>query len=134
MVVMPLFHRNGKSKLTVGKCNQHHNREKSLVQPACMLANLLCLLNKLTLPPLPTFVCILESTRLTPFTVQLNQVVFYPLTLFDHQKSKPVSQDIHLRRCGARPPEERSPAPILRHAFLSHTQTELQNFPFKTEV
>jgi hypothetical protein len=43
----------------------------------------------------------LESPKLTPFTLQLNQEVFTP-NLSDHQRSKPINQDMHLLRCGAR--------------------------------
>jgi hypothetical protein len=41
----------------------------------------------------------LEHPKLTPFTLQLNQAVFYLLSLSDHQRSKPVNQDIQLQRC-----------------------------------
>jgi hypothetical protein len=47
----------------------------------------------------------------------LSQAVFYPLSLSDHQNSKPVSQNIQLWSCGSRQPEEPRPAPILGHVF-----------------
>jgi hypothetical protein len=53
-----------------------------------MLAILLSLLMKLTFF---LFVYILESPRLTPFTLQLNQAALYLLSLVDHQSSKPTS-------------------------------------------
>jgi hypothetical protein len=48
------------------------------------------------------FVYMLENPRLTAFTLQLDQAVFYPLSITDHQSSKPASQDIQLQRSGAR--------------------------------
>jgi hypothetical protein len=38
----------------------------------------------------------LESPRLTPFTLQLNQIIFYPLSLPDHKRSKCSFRDVVL--------------------------------------
>jgi hypothetical protein len=40
----------------------------------------------------PLFVYILESPKLTLFTLQLDQVDFYTLSLTDHQSTKPAAR------------------------------------------
>jgi hypothetical protein len=45
-----------------------------------------------------------ENPRLTLFTLQLNQAVFYLLSVSDHQRSEPVNQDMQLQRHGTQIP------------------------------
>jgi hypothetical protein len=68
----------------------------------------------------------LESLRLTPFTLQLNQAVFYPFSLSDHQTTKPVSWDIQLRRCGARQLENQG-----QHLFWDMHLVMYSNWTFE---
>jgi hypothetical protein len=72
-----------------------------------MLASLLCLLIELKFFPL--FFYMPESPRLTPFTLHLNEAIFYSFSLSDHQRIKPVSQDTQLWTLG-------EPRPAVTHS------------------
>jgi hypothetical protein len=63
---------------------------------------------------------------LTPFTFQLIQAVFYPLSLSAHQKSKPVSQDVQLQRCGTGHLQNQGQQ-SLWPCILQHSQAEPLN-------
>jgi hypothetical protein len=72
------------------------------------------LLVKLTFSSL--FVYMLESPKLTPFILQLNQAV---LSLSDHQGCKPVSEEILLWGCAARAPGELRSVAVLYMYFVT---------------
>jgi hypothetical protein len=79
------------------------------------------------------FVYMLENPRLTTFALQLNQAIFYPLSLSDHQTSKPVSQDIQLQWSDAGQLENQGQRPLWT-CVLSHSQVEPLNCTLKRQT
>jgi hypothetical protein len=90
---------------------------------------LLCLLFKLMVFFL-LLIYMLEIPKLTPFTLQLNQAVFYALLLSDQQRTKPVSHDIQLWGCGIGHLENRGQHLFWDVYFIMYSNWALE-LPFK---
>jgi hypothetical protein len=94
MNVMPLFHGNGRNKLTVGKMYQDQKKEKKLLVVAILQAGQVAMLviqSDAFFPFVFMSLYMLEKPRLILFILQLTRKFFSSFFLPDHQEGVNLS-------------------------------------------